>query len=94
MAIVESSFGKNMIGDKGKSFGYYQIQLKLHKDVTMKCAMDLECSARWTLKRMKKNGYGKKPGTTDWFAISTHNSVTPSVNKKYAKMVQAALARQ
>ena len=43
----ESSFGKFLIGDKGKAFGHFQIWISKH-DITYNCAMDFECSLDYT----------------------------------------------
>lgn len=44
------------IGDQGRSYGYFQIQIKLHK-ITKECAQDISCSAQWTLQHLEKNKY-------------------------------------
>jgi len=49
----ESSFGKNMIGDKGKAFGHFQIWISKHP-VSYKCAMDFECSLNFTAQKIKE----------------------------------------
>ena len=88
MATQESYFGKVMVGDGGRSHGWFHI-LNIHKDVSLACANDLTCSATWTLKRMVRNGYPKKL----WWAVGTHNSYTPAVNKIYSEAIKKQLAK-
>ncbi len=68
MMIVESGGNPDTIGDHGKSYGPFQIQIKLH-GVAMDCAKDFECSARWTLKNMIAHGYPEMRSR----AIRKHN---------------------
>jgi len=50
----ESQFGRNMIGDDGKSVGYWQFNLQANPEISRSCAMDLKCSTdlalNWILK--------------------------------------------
>jgi len=50
----ESSFGKRLIGDKGKAFGHFQIWVSKHP-VSYDCAMDFECSLNYTAEMIKKD---------------------------------------
>lgn len=50
----ESSYGTQMIGDKGMAYGHFQIWLSLHKDVTYNCSMDFLCSLNWTAKKVQE----------------------------------------
>lgn len=75
---VESSNGKKPIGDGGKSQGWYHIQYRLH-GLSLTCVYDLKCSSDWVLARLIRNGYPEK----GLWSIATHNSYTPSVNKRY-----------
>lgn len=88
MSMQESGFGKWMVGDQGRSHGYFHI-LNIHKDVTLECASSLTCSATWTLKRMVRNGYKQDK----WKGVASHNSYTPSVGAAYAKAVKKQLAK-
>lgn len=88
MAMQESGFGKWMVGDSGKSHGFFHI-LNIHKDVSLKCALDISCSASWTLSRMIRNGYMQDK----WKGVASHNSYTPSVGAAYAKAVKKQLAK-
>lgn len=88
MSMQESGFGKWMVGDQGRSRGFFHI-LNIHKDVTLECANSLTCSASWTLNRMIRNGYMQNK----WHAVGTHNSYTPSVGDAYAKAVKKQLAK-
>ena len=49
----ESSFGKFLIGDRGKAIGHFQIWISKHP-VSYNCAMDFECSLDYTAKMIKK----------------------------------------
>lgn len=54
----ESQYEPNRVGDTHlphPSVGYFQINTWYHKEVTREQANDLEWSARWTAKRLKKN---------------------------------------
>lgn len=88
MSMQESGFGKWMVGDNSRSHGWFHI-LNIHKDVSLKCALDISCSASWTLSRMIRNGYAQNK----WHAVGTHNSYTPSVGAAYAKAVKKQLAK-
>jgi hypothetical protein len=64
MVKKESSFCRNLKGDKGKAYGCFQIHLDKH-DITEECAMDFECSLDWTAKKIKE---GKGYLWTSWKA--------------------------
>lgn len=49
----ESSYGRKMIGDKGKAFGHFQIWISKHL-VSYDCAMDFECSLDYTARKIKE----------------------------------------
>lgn len=70
MRGIESQGGQQMIGDDGKSIGWYQIQTKLH-EITQECALDYSCSTEWTVKNLLKNGYN----TNRKLALTKHNGV-------------------
>lgn len=58
---LESSRGTNMYGDYRKgvpmAYGHFQIWISKHP-VTYDCAMDFECSAKYTLEQIEKgNGH-------------------------------------
>lgn len=67
MAMTESRFGKAMVGDSGRSEGYFHI-LDIHK-LTDDCKYDLECSASFSLRRMVRYGFKTNPDQ----AIRAHN---------------------
>jgi hypothetical protein len=81
MRFKESTNGKYMTGDGGKSKGFYHIQTAMH-GITEEVAMDFEKSTEWTIQNLIKNGY-----KTDKFtAIRKHNgSGSSAIN--YAKDV-------
>ena len=85
IATQESYFGKVMVGDGGRSAGWFHI-LDIHK-LSMGCANSLECSAAWSLKRLIRNGFLSP--SKKWWAVGTHNSYTPEINKRYAGEVKA-----
>lgn len=68
MRDKESFGGKVMVGDNGRSRGWYHIQTKLH-NLPLECAMDFKCSTEWTVKNLIANGYK----TNRFYAISRHN---------------------
>lgn len=88
MATQESYFGKVMVGDGGKSHGWFHIQTELHK-ISKACANDLVCSSTWTLKRMIRNGFLT---ANKWTAVGSHNSFTPKFNQLYVQAVKRHLA--
>lgn len=51
------SFDYNAVGDKGKSYGAFQIHLGYHPDITIAQATDPYWAAKWTIKRMIAYGY-------------------------------------
>lgn len=87
MSLQESAFGKKMVGDQGRSIGWFHI-LNIHK-LSTECKMDLECSAQWTLKRMIRNGFASED--TKWKSVGDHNSKTPKYNKLYVAAVKSKL---
>ena len=53
----ESSFGQDKRrGDNGLAYGDFQIHIDKHP-VTERCALDFECAANYTAKKIKE-GYG------------------------------------
>ncbi len=91
---VESGVSWNvstLIGDHGLAIGAYQIHFRLH-GITREQAGDLKYAATWTLNHLEANGY-KKGGEWRKYAIGSHNSRTPSVNKKYYGFVVAAMKK-
>lgn len=85
MAMVESRMNGNMIGDSGKSLGYYQIHRGYHPGVSDMCKRDLSCSADWTLKRMIRMGFSENRDN----AIRAHNgSLNNPVTAEYLAKVK------
>ena len=87
MIIKESTGNPMAVGDQGRSYGYYQIQVKLHK-VTIACARDLVCSTLWTLDNLERNGYEEN----QWYAIKRHNGSGPMA-ERYANHVLAMASK-
>ena len=81
MRQKESYDGKAMVGDGGRSRGWYHIQTKMH-NVTVECALDFECSTEWTVKNLLAHDYL----TNRAYAISRHNGGGIKA-KNYAKSV-------
>ena len=87
----ESQYQPNRIGDThlpNPSVGYFQINKWYHKDVTTEQANDLEWSARWTAKRLKKNEWR---GESEM--IRSHNGLVAShSNDWYVDDVKSIIA--
>lgn len=66
--LTETGGNCKAVGDQKRSLGCFQIRQDLHKLATT-CYWDLECSAAWTLERMKKYGYPIYAS----YAIRRHN---------------------
>lgn len=81
MRIKESYDGKAMVGDGGRSRGWYHIQTKMH-NVTVECALDFECSTEWTVKNLITHNYM----ANRFYAISKHNG-GGKMAQAYAKNV-------
>lgn len=52
---LESKFNKNVVGDKGNSYGLWQIHLPSHPTITKEQALDPVWSTNWSLAEMKRN---------------------------------------
>lgn len=89
MTWQESYFNTKKTGDQGRSIGWFHIQVVLHK-TTRDCAMNLGCSADWTLSNMIANGYPNRYLN----AIQNHNGwgTVAAKNLEYAKIIQGKLA--
>lgn len=83
MRVKESIGGQIMIGDGGKSKGWYHIQTKLH-GVSEECALNFQCSTEWTIKNLIRNGYLKNRK----YAIMKHNG-SGIAAQNYAKEIIA-----
>lgn len=89
MSYQESKLGWLPNGDGGKSKGWFHIQTKLH-NVTEACAMDLNCSADWTLKRLISKGF-----PIYWtYSVQAHNGFGTETAKQgaYAKIIEREIA--
>ena len=53
----ESNCNTNRIGDSGKSLGAFQIHTGYHPEISKEKATNLEWSAEWTAKRLKRYAY-------------------------------------
>lgn len=80
MVWKESRGLATAIGDNGKARGYFQIHYKLHH-VSLSCAEDLACSAKWTLKNLERHNYPKYYS----YAIQCHNGC--DIDNGYAASV-------
>lgn len=89
MSYQESKLGWLMTGDQGRSHGWFHIQTKLH-NLTVSCALDLNCSADWTLKRLISKGF-----PTYWtYSVQSHNGFGTEAAKhgEYAKIIEKEIA--
>jgi len=89
MSYQESKLGYLLTGDGGRSHGWFHIQTKLHK-ISEACALDLNCSADWTLKRMITKGF-----PIYWtYSVQAHNGFgTPAAKQgEYAKIIASEIA--
>lgn len=89
MSYQESKLGWLPSGDGGRSKGWFHIQTKLH-NVTEECAMDLNCSADWTLKRLITKGF-----PIYWtYSVQAHNGFGTEAAKRgeYAKIIEREIA--
>jgi len=89
MSYQESKLGWLPTGDGGKSKGWFHIQTKLH-NVTEACAIDLNCSADWTLKRLISKGF-----PIYWtYSVQAHNGFGTEAAKRgeYAKIIEREIA--
>lgn len=62
------------VGDKGKSFGCFQIHLGYHSDIKISDAEDNNFAVKWTLNRLISKGYPVMRS----YAIMAHNG-TPGI---------------
>jgi len=76
VAYAESRFNCQKIGDRGMSFGCYQIHLGYHPNISKEQARDLNFAINWTLNRMVSNGYPKYRSVS----LMAHNG-TPNAPK-------------
>ena len=56
--MCESKFDPWAIGDSGNSRGLYQIHQKYQPQVSTECAFNVECSTKWALAKVLKDGWG------------------------------------
>lgn len=86
MAQHESLFGKQMVGDGGRSHGFFHI-MDYHK-VPASCSENLKCSAVWTLNRMIAKGFASNRDN----AIRLHNgSLKNPVTANYLVIVKSKM---
>lgn len=57
LAKCESALNPDAIGDKGTSYGLYQIHLPAHPDISKQQALNPTWAANWTAKEIK-SGHG------------------------------------
>src|ERR1035437_1312175 len=87
MHLTETGGNCSLIGDHGKSYGCFQIQVKMHH-VSKAVAMNLSESADWTLQNLI--GHGLKNGLVS-YAIRRHNGDGP-MSFKYLSKVRYTIA--
>lgn len=56
VSYKESSWDPQAVGDKGTSFGLWQIHNPKDKGLTIAQATDIDFSTRWAMKKMKRDG--------------------------------------
>ena len=88
ISYVESRWNIKAIGDKGLSFGPYQIHTGFHRWVNRSQAFNFEWSAKFTLQRMVACGYPKYRTK----CLGRHNGSWPK-SKPYAELVKWYSAR-
>jgi hypothetical protein len=49
----ESNFHSDAVGDSGKSYGLWQFNIAANKNITKKCALDIQCSTKLAMKWLK-----------------------------------------
>lgn len=74
ICIKESNCNTNRIGDGGLSYGAFQMHQKWQPN-TKSCAVDFECAATWTAKRLKKHEH-----LGLWDMIRSHNGLVGDRN--------------
>jgi hypothetical protein len=79
IAYVESRFNCQKVGDKGMSFGCYQIHLGYHPNISKAQAKDLNFAINWALNRLVSKGYPKYRSVS----LMAHNG-TPNSPKTLA----------
>jgi hypothetical protein len=89
LAYFESSWSKGRVGDSGCSFGPYQINLCIHKEITKDQAMCWEWSTKWTRDRLISFGYKKGYRT---YSLGRHQGSwnNPIVRNRAYKVVSFA----
>ena len=81
ICLKESNCRNDRIGDSGHSLGAFQIHTLYHPAVKKDQAVDLEWSARWTAKRLKRYAH---LGEAEM--IRSHNGLVPNqANAYYVK---------
>lgn len=78
VCIKESHCTADRVGDSGKSLGAFQIHTGYHPEITQKQAFNLEWSAEWTAKRLKRYAY---LGESEM--IRSHNGLVPNNANAY-----------
>ena len=81
MAKIESDFNSRAIGDRGNSYGLYQINRQHHK-VTIRQARDIEWATHWVCQNLNRNGYQ----TNKFRAVRKHNG-SGKMAARYARKV-------
>ena len=80
----ESDWGRVMVGDNGRAFGWFQIHRGYHPQVKVEQAMDFEWSARWAADYLVELGYFE----SKFRALRKYNgSLSNHVTARRAKQV-------
>lgn len=93
IAKVESGFNPKAsnVSAIEDSHGLFQINLRVHKNVSLEQAQDVEYATRWTIRRLLAYGYPGKGGHDTTYIIQTHNGVNMKKEDPfaYARQVRA-----
>ena len=58
LSQCESNFNSSAVGDKGRSFGLWQIHLPAHPKISKEQALDINWSTNWALNKIKEGKAG------------------------------------
>lgn len=74
IAEAESGFNSNAVGDKGTSFGLFQIHLPAHHDISKEQANNIVFSTEWSIQQIKA-GRGEMWSTYDQSLDTPQNTL-------------------
>lgn len=78
VGLTENALAPNEIGDRGCSYGVYQVNTCVHKTTSLNpsiidCAKDFDCSSEWTAYRIRHT-YCQSTTCSSWIGqLSMHN---------------------